>query len=89
LPFHLESYKGHAKLEHSASNDMLDRFLRNSRIKANTKVTLFDYSKVISTYLFVFAAGPYVFKDSPEGSGTVPMRLYSAKASQGLLNKYS
>jgi aminopeptidase N len=60
---------------------MLERFFSNERVRADTKVTLFNPSKIISTYLFVFAAGPYVFKDSPEGSGTVPMRLYSAKSS--------
>lgn len=68
---------------------MLLRFFTNKRIKADTKITMFNHSKVISTYLFVFAAGPYVFKDSPIGSGTVPMRLYSARSSEQLLDNYS
>ena len=59
------------------------------RAKEETQMTLFDYSESISTYLYVFAAGPYAWIDSPEGSGSVPMRLYSAKESIMLLDAYS
>ena len=52
-------------------------------------MTFFDYTEEISTYLYVFVAGPFAWIDSPEGSGTVPMRIYSVKPSLQLLDGYS
>lgn len=79
--FHVHKYRTYLELEHSSSIKMLDKFTNHQRIGNNTKMTLFGRSKVISTYLFVFAAGPYTCIDAPYNSGSVPMRIYSARSS--------
>ena len=52
-------------------------------------MTLFDYTEPLATYLYVFAAGPYAWIDSPEGSGSVPMRLYCVRSNLLMLDAYS
>lgn len=60
-----------------------------NRVGDNTHMTLFDYTPLISTYVFAMAAGPYVFIEADQGEGEVPMRAICATSSNFMLEAYS
>lgn len=52
-------------------------------------MTLFDYTELISTYVFAFAAGPYLWIDADQAPGEVPMRALCISSSILMLDSYS
>jgi hypothetical protein len=53
-------YKKHAKFEHSPSTEMLEKLLSN--IKADdVKMTLFDYTQPLSTYVYAVSVGEFAW----------------------------
>jgi aminopeptidase N len=68
----------HAQALHPTSLDLLPRFLGKVRAEGS-KLTAFEESGLLATYVYSVAAGFYTFLEEPEGGkepGRVPMRLY-------------
>jgi len=67
---------------------MLDKFLAN--IKAtDVKMTLFDYTQLLSTYVYAVSVGPFTWLPADEGKASVPMRMYCVPESALMLGEYS
>lgn len=53
-------------------------------------MTLFDYTELISTYLYAFAAGPYhKFEDESKVNSKVPMNIYCVASNILNMSAYS
>ena len=77
-------YKLHAKFEHSPSNEMLDRFLENIK-DDDVKMTLFDYTQLLSTYVYAVSVGEFAFLPARNAKKEVPMRMYCVPKSALML----
>jgi aminopeptidase N len=85
--FNAKVFGAHSDLLHATSAPIMETFL--AQAASNTHMTLFDYTEPLSTYLYVFASGPYGRIDAPAGVGTVPMSLYCAHSSYAMMDAYS
>ena len=87
--FDKELFKKQNKFEHSGTHEYLDIFLDKAKSSANDqKMTMFDYTELLPTYVFAFAVGPYLFLDGSYDNGRIPMRLYVISSVNFMLSAY-
>jgi len=53
------------------------------------KMTMFDYTELLPTYVYSFAVGPYLFLSSSYDNGRIPMKLYCIASVTLMLGSYS
>ena len=81
-------YKLNAKFEHAPSKDMLEKYLENIN-EEEVKMTLFDYTQYLSTYVYAVCVGEFAWLPADESKAKVPMRMYCVPESGMMLGAYA